>query len=107
MRISPFHPRSLSASFFFFLCLFASLCLFLLDSEALSEGPSVKVKSYVSDCTLASQRVFVCVCKGCQRNQSDGSVRSLPWGWREEKGRGEKGSGMEKGREGKDEIKGK
>lgn len=49
--------------------------------------------------------VCLCVCKGCQRNQSDGSVKSLPSGWREEKGREERGSGMEKGRECKDEIK--
>lgn len=47
-------------------------------------------------------RVCVCVFEVCQRNQSDESTKSLPLGWREERG-----SGMEKGRECEDEMKGK
>lgn len=69
------------------------------------KDPLFKANGYTSECMLASQCVFVC--SRFAKETSPTSLRgACPWDGGK-RGREERGSGMEKGRECEDEMKGK
>lgn len=66
------------------------------------KGSPLKGKSFVLEYMLASECVFVCL--RCAKETSQTSLRgACPWDGRK-RGKEERGSGMEKGRECEDEM---